>query len=469
MGSDRLPRRAPRPLQRAVPLRHAERMARGAPQAFGASLAAGSASWAHAPRFASVLDPKYNSFSVLRLMLALAVLVSHAVYLATGHFASEPLVGATGYSLGQYGVQAFFVLSGIVVTQSLVKRGDIIDYARARALRIFPALIVCVAVTALIIGPALSMFGARGYFKSFGWIDYVARTLSLSTGSAQLPGLFTLNPASGVVNQSLWTLKYEVACYLVLGGVAAVLWRLPMQRLAATVCIAVWATGMLIVRPNLIHDGNFFDTLTYFALFFGTGVSAYFLRDSLKLAWQPAVVLGLSFAISIGTDFAEITSALFIGYAIIWLSTFSFGGLRTYTNQNDYSYGMYIYGYPVTQALLTLWPTINIVALIAGAIAATLVLAFLSWEFVERPALALVHRWRQPASVAPMPLQPDADAGSHVTDAADQPWTQPAADVFTPAATPVAVSNPPMLHVDTSRLQARLAKIAEARGPSQLH
>lgn len=349
---------------------------------------------ARAPRLADILEPERNNFSALRLMMALAVLVSHAVFLASGQFSAEPLVAATGYSLGQYGVQGFFILSGIVVTQSLVKRGDLLDYGRARALRIFPALILCVLATALIVGPMFSTLGGASYFKSFAVVQYILKTLSLSTGSAQLPGLFVANPASGVVNQSLWTLKYEVACYLVLAGLAALVWRVKARRGIATALAAAWAAVMLVVRPNLLHDNSFIQTFSYFALFFGTGAVAFLMRDAIRIAWPPVFVLFAVFVECMGTSFAEIASAVFMAYAIMWVASLPMGHLRTFANGNDYSYGTYIYSYPVTQVILLLWPTIGVIPLVLMTTGVTLLLALLSWELVERPALSLTRRWR---------------------------------------------------------------------------
>ena len=393
MGSQRVPRQAlfagsepPRPLTK--------RIKAASPMAVGmwSSLCGG---WTSAPRLADILEPSRNNFSVLRLVLALAVLVSHAMFLATGSGLAEPFVGATGYSLGQYGVQGFFILSGVLVTQSLVVRGDLFDYARARAFRIFPALIVCVLLTALALGPVLSLLGVSAYFKSLGVYAYIAKTLSLSTGSAQLPGLFLLNPADGVVNQSLWTLKYEVSCYLLLGGLAALVRFAPSRRFAATAVAAAWVAAMLAVRPSLVHDGNFFSILSYFALFFGAGVVAFLLRDRIRLAWHPLPGLALLFYATLGTQFAEISSALLLCYGILWVASLNFGGLSGFANANDYSYGTYIYSYPVTQTLLALWPDIKLLPLLVVTTGVTLLFACLSWELIERPALGVVRRWRQ--------------------------------------------------------------------------
>lgn len=331
-------------------------------------------------------------------MLALAVLISHAVFLRNGSSAAEPLVGLTGYSLGQYGVQGFFILSGILVTQSLMQRGAVLDYARARTLRIFPGLIVCALATALVLGPVMTTLDTKDYLFSPGVLAYLAKTLSLSTGSAALPGVFETSPAAGLINQSLWTLKYEVACYLLLGGIAAVLWRINASRLSVGATMAAWVAAMFWLEPNLRHNGNFGDTLAYFALFFGAGASAYLLRQSIRLSWLALPGLAVLFVFGWKTSMAEITSAAFLGFGLVWLSTFGFGRLRGLTNANDYSYGTYIYSYPVTQAILAASPGISPVMLVGLSLAITLVLAFLSWELIERPALALVRRWRKQES-----------------------------------------------------------------------
>ena len=452
MGSHRLPRRAPQPLRRSppVPLEGAPLFA--VPREWDAKLGGQQWPWPSAPRLADIMEPERNSFGVLRLMLALAVIVSHAVFLARGNHAAEPLFGLTGYSLGQYAVQAFFILSGILVTQSLVKRESILDYLRARAVRIFPALIACVLVTALAIGPALTYFSTTGYFMSFGVVEYIVKTLTLSTGSAQLPGLFQLNPAGPLVNQSLWTLKYEIACYLLLGGLAVIIGRMNSKRMAVGIALSVWALMMLMLKPSLTADRSFFAAFSYFALFFGTGTAAYLLRTFIRVSWQPLVVLLGLFVIGVGSDLAEITSAAFLGYALLWLSTFKFGGLRAFANENDYSYGAYIYSFPVTQAILTLWPEVNLLSLIGMSLGATVLLAMLSWELIERPALSLVRRWHEP--VAPVQVVKKVSTRAPIVGApvADQ---YSMAEVLAPAIQPVVDAVQPVIE--------RVAPVATAR------
>ncbi len=428
-------------------------------------------------------------------MLALAVLVSHAVFLMTGAHEAEPLVGLTGYSLGQYAVQGFFILSGILVTQSLLTRRDLLDYARARVLRIFPALIVCVLLMAFVAGPALSMFGLQGYFLSTGLPTYIIETMTLKSGSAMLPGVFALNPVGGMVNQSVWTLKYEVVCYLLLGAAVGIGWRLRAKSAVTMTVLAGWALLMLLVRPGLTPGMGFGGLLTYFMLFFGTGVAAYLLRDVIRIAWQPLPVLLLLFIAAAGTDLGELVSAVLIGYGLLWLATLRFGELRAFANHSDYSYGTYLYSYPVTQAILQVWPGINLVSLIAAATGITLALAFLSWELIERPALNLARRWRKPdvtdvgaSDARTVVAAPAADVVVDVVPAAAAPFVEvvpperpvlTAESIAVAAAVAIAATKRPTLRkqppieasvaapgLDRSRLDARIAKIARRDQPS---
>lgn len=340
-----------------------------------------------------MLVPERNSFGVVRLILALAVLISHAVWLTTGRHELEPVFGWTAYTLGQHAVQVFFVLSGILVAQSIARSQSLADYAAARALRIFPALIVCVLATALVLGPFVTQLPAGAYFADPGVAAYVVKTISLATGSATLPGVFDELPAAGAVNTSLWTLKYEVICYAILAAAGAIAILTQAWRAVTIAGFAVWAV-IVFAAPVGIEVGSAsssLHTLRYFMLFFGVGVLAYALRSYIVIHGAMVLALAFMFVGAIGSRFEEAAAAVFLGYAALWIATLKFGGLRAYTNANDYSYGTYIYSMPVTQVLVMAIPGMSIFALAPLATAITLVLAFLSWEFVERPALTRRH------------------------------------------------------------------------------
>ena len=335
-----------------------------------------------------MLAPERNSFGIIRLAMALCVLVSHCFFLATGSSQNEPLAW-TGYTLGNYGVQVFFILSGILVMQSLAKSGDVFDFAIARVLRIFPGLIVCVLAVAFILGPLVSNSDFATYLTSRELPLYLIKTLLLTTGSAPLPQVFTELPVPNLVNLSLWTLKYEVLCYVGLGVIGSVMFKLRKRRAFGIAVLAMSLAAIFYKRPELGPDNALLDSIRYFALFFGTGVIAYVLRKKLPITALALLPLLIVCVATLGTRWAELGAALFLGYAALWVASFQFGNLRALSNRFDLSYGTYIYGVPVTQTLLHFWPTMSLPALMGLTTAIVLPLAFVSWILVERPALAL--------------------------------------------------------------------------------
>jgi peptidoglycan/LPS O-acetylase OafA/YrhL len=343
-----------------------------------------------------MLHPDRNSFAIIRMAMALAVLVSHSYWFAFGTTGSQPLVKWTGHSLGEHAVQVFFLLSGILVAQSLHRSGNIVDYVCARALRIFPALAVCVFLTAFVLGPMVTNLGLDQYFRDHRVAAYIVKTLSLSTGSAPLPGVFTDVPLANYVNVSLWTLKFEVLCYIALALLGVI--GLTSERFRVWSAIGLGLFVSLIFLRMPIADAKYtaLDNIRYLMVFFFTGVLAFQCRQWLFVHGLLVLPLAGLFLLSIGTRFVEISSAVFLGYTMLWLSTFSFGGLRAFTNKNDYSYGTYIYAGPIQQMIVHFLPGFSPLVVTGFAVGIAVPLAVYSWELIERPALALrdpVRNW----------------------------------------------------------------------------
>lgn len=340
---------------------------------------------------ADILAPERNSFGVVRLAMALAVLVSHSFFFITANPSSEPLVSLTGHSLGEHAVQVFFFLSGILVTQSVLKSASVVDFAAARFLRIFPGLAVCILATALLLGPCVSALPAPAYVTDPSLIQYVVKTLLLTTGAAQLPGLFQDVPAAGLVNMSLWTLKYEVLCYLALGLSAAAGALTPRYRTFTIAALAVLVFGIFLKSPTAAQDYTQLDNIRYFTLYFSTGVLACLIKDRLVIDVRILAALAALFAASIGTLWFELTCALFLGYATLNVARIDFGPLRRWTQANDLSFGVYIYAAPIQQTLLSAFPNLAPLQLAALATAVTLAAAALSWQLVEKRSLRARH------------------------------------------------------------------------------
>ena len=104
----------------------------------------------------SLNNGRDNNFNLIRVIAALAVLVTHSFALVMGSGDFEPLRKIVGISFGQVAVDIFFVTSGFLVTSSLLKRKSTVEFVWARVLRIYPALWMMLVLTVFILFPLLS-------------------------------------------------------------------------------------------------------------------------------------------------------------------------------------------------------------------------------------------------------------------------------------------------------------------------
>jgi len=88
----------------------------------------------------------------LRFALAFAVLLYHYFYLGPRVGAlPETLTGDAAFQFGRFGVAAFFVISGFVIAQSAEGK-PWQSFLASRIGRLWPAIVVCAALTALLAG-----------------------------------------------------------------------------------------------------------------------------------------------------------------------------------------------------------------------------------------------------------------------------------------------------------------------------
>lgn len=338
-------------------------------------------------KLSTILRPDNNNFGLMRLALAFAVLASHAYYLKTGSPLAEPLALLTAHSLGEHAVQVFFFLSGVMVAQSLDRSSTTLSFVMGRVLRIFPGLIVCVLLTAFILGPLVSDLQPVAYFTDPQLVGYLWRTLALTTGLASLPGVFETLPAAGTVNMSLWTLKYEVLCYACLAFAGLLGLFAPRRRALAATLLAAFIVTVFLEAPDPVQGYTAAENVRYFALFFATGTLAYLLRDILVINAVLLAILGLLFYTALGTHYFELASALFLGYGALCFAALPTGRFRHLANRYDLSFGVYIYACPLQQQIVERLPHASAESqmLIAGL--AVIPFALLSWVLVEKPAL----------------------------------------------------------------------------------
>lgn len=333
-----------------------------------------------------------NNFNLIRFLAASAVLVDHCFWLVGSDYAAQAPIDLRPFDIGRYAVDVFFIVSGFLVTRSVMRQPTLIDYGAARVLRLFPALIVVCIATAFLLGPAISSLAPADYFaEAAPWL-YVPFTASLISHTLTLPGVFENVPEAGVINSPLWTLRYEVFCYLLLGLFAAA--GLFVSRMRGTAAIlGVFALYAVVTFATDWRDQSAaLDSVMRFLLDFFLGAALFVYRDRIRLSFGIVTALGLAALFSHGTPVFEAALRVAMAYGLIWLAFVPGGAIRKFNRAGDYSYGIYILSFPMQQTIVSLDPAIGPLALFAVAFPMVLGVAMLSWHCIEQPALRQKER-----------------------------------------------------------------------------
>lgn len=344
----------------------------------------------------TIVAPKLshkNNLDFLRLYFALSVIITHS-YALTG---SKEIDVLAQFSHGQalmssVAVHGFLIISGYLITKSMVRSKSIGDYYFKRFLRVFPGLTATVVLSAIICY-FFSHKSIGAYLSHYTTRDYVIFNPLLRIVYA-IDGVFTDIPYPKAVNGSLWTIPYEVFFYLVLSSCFFIRTKTTLIRAIAIgafvglVALTVTSSPALlkVKLPFWYVEG---DKIGELGSFFLSGVilSTWPLpsaRTRRIVALVTAVLMALSLAFG---------GYPYLKFLLLPVLVLSFGTLSTppltYAGRfGDFSYGIYLWGFFVQQSLiylfhLSLWP------LMAASLLVTYVCGVLSWHLVEKRALRL--------------------------------------------------------------------------------
>ncbi len=338
-----------------------------------------------------------NIFNLLRLLAALGVIITHS-YSFLGKPEHDLLFRLTNglISFSRLGVYVFFIISGFLIAGSLENSKSLTSFFWKRFLRIFPALVVVVALAVLVLGPLVTNVSLATYFTSPATYRYLGG-LVLYRLTYNLPGVFATNLYPHAVNGSLWTLPYEWTCYLVLAVCYPAIkkHRYVLIVLLAILCMVLrTVVGSLSIFPvvPVLH----LDTRQFllYAFLFLLGSVAQQTLELIPYKGYIVVVLMLSLALVNGSKLATYWLLIILPYVVLYLAAVQLPQkIRAFFNKADFSYGMYIYAFPVGQMLVHFFaPHLTTTTLATITIIATLPLAAASWYCIERPALRFKTR-----------------------------------------------------------------------------
>ncbi|WP_312358504.1 acyltransferase [Agrobacterium sp.] len=328
-----------------------------------------------------------NNLKPLRLICALSVVFAHSFSVVSGNYLDEPFQKSTGYSIGDYAVIVFFAISGIVIPLSLERNPDMLRFWARRMLRIFPALIVCVAAVAFALGPAVSTLSVDAYFADPRFVKYLFGASSLLATSQGLPGVYETLPDAEQVNVPLWTLKYEILAYFFAAIIFGTIRADPMKRLIFMALLLVVFLSNFIwleVSSKLFNAQVFLTSFFCAAIFYG-------LIKKCRTATLGAILSGLFVILLIGTP--AWLPAISIVLALATLAIAYAPPIPVLTNDRfgDYSYGLYVFAYPIQQLIVLMYPQIGVLFHFTASLLICVPLAYCSLHILESRAASLVR------------------------------------------------------------------------------
>jgi peptidoglycan/LPS O-acetylase OafA/YrhL len=365
----------------------------------------------------AAIEAHDNGFNLVRLVCALLVVFFHSWQLNTLRPGVDPITAflAPAGELGSLAVGVFFVISGMFVTQSWMRDPHLPRFALRRIARIVPGLFVCTLVCTVL---------AVGFFSVQGWAGLLERApwryVFSNTVLHWLKYIIPLEEQSvaGVLNGqnlngSLWTLYWEGRMYVMVAliGLSA---ALPLKR---------WVRGcalFLLLAANVFPDvlSGYMWEVRMWSLFL---VGMLLQTMARRVQVGPVHVLcALALAALNWTRFAALTPGplTWFGIALVAVTVALWVGSSRvrfvgHVQRNDYSYGVYIYHWPIILMLREALPPIGALRLMVMAVLVVVPVAMLSWHFVEAPAQRVARRWLR-AHRSPT-LQPVvlAKAGTH--------------------------------------------------------
>ncbi len=321
---------------------------------------------------------KENNLTFIRTLAAVAVIYGHsfAVVKDSGMDIVSHITKGYAFS-GGVAVDLFFIISGFLVTHSILN-GGVIKYLIARFLRIFPALWIMLVLTVLVMGTIVSKLPIFDYLTSADTWLYFRNIFFLWDGAYFLPQVFVGNHDQAI-NGSIWSIFYEVRLYILL-AILYLLGILNKKSLFNTLFIIVIIFCWFYqIKIPYIGDNN---TSLHVSFLFFIGAFIYLNKEDIIVSPVILFVALLYASTTIGTDKFGIAYIFVLSTFFVTVSFFNH--FSKFDKFGDPSYGIYLYGWPIQNLMVYMFPKFNVYEIAIISIFICIVLGYLSWHYIEK-------------------------------------------------------------------------------------
>lgn len=337
-------------------------------------------------RVSDILNKDNNNLNLIRLILASMVIVGHSPILNGGsNYWVDPITYFFPFAAsGPWAVNLFFFISGLVVTNSLINNRKPLQFIVARLFRIMPAFAFVVIFSAFIIGPIVSSFTYNQYFDSSTTYTYITENLLFHV-YYNLPGVFANNFYKNAVNGSLWTLAYEMSCYVILLGVFLIIrnkGKLFFNIILGIILLEGFSPYKFIF--NWLGTNPEINLLpAAFALGSLLAVNA----EDIKIDQFSVLGVMLIYFFFRSSGYANFFFNIASSITILFVAANKY--FNMYRPKYDVSFGVYLWGFVVQQTLFHYTGKIYVGWHCILSLIISFALAYLTHFFIEKPGINL--------------------------------------------------------------------------------
>lgn len=324
---------------------------------------------------------KSTNLNVIKFVAAFLVIFSHS-FTVVGESGGDPFGRITigQLSFGELAVAVFFFVSGFFVTKSLAGNPQFKAFWKRRLVRIYPSFITVMLITAFILGPAVSSLSLKDYLTSHLTYQYLEYLLFIPR--YHLPGVFETNPIS-LVNGSLWTLILEMLCYITLFLIFTC--KIPEQRSGRCLLIVCFFASVVFIfgykyTPLFRYKGYLRP-----AFIFAVGMLFYLYQGRIRLKLSLGLAAVIAGAVIIRLNYADLAMILIFPYVLSIVIFSDYQLPAALGKLGDYSYGIYLCGFPTQQTLEYLFPEMGYISNTIWAFIISILISFGIYHLIEVP------------------------------------------------------------------------------------
>ena len=324
-----------------------------------------------------------NNFDFLRFLLAFVVFLCHSAELSQ----KTELSIFTHFLSSNAAVNGFFIISGYLVYESYLRSKSLKSYFIKRAKRILPAYIVCVLVCTFLVAFFLKV--------DFSWSKisqyFLPNILFLNFLQPQVEGVFANNPLP-IINGALWTIKVELLFYF----------SIPIIVITSKYLNRKWLIFAVIYTLSMVlfwylnyqfeqTEKEIFLSLSHQfpaqAAFFVSGIAMneWVKQRHWKFTyWQ--FLLGIVLYLGSREYALFYLEPIFLSISVLSF-TYLFPLFNNFGKYGDFSYGLYLFHFPIIQSVIHFGGYQNVFIGFATSLVLVLLTSVLSWNLVEKPFL----------------------------------------------------------------------------------